>query len=449
MSHKAVHVKLNPNRRTREYCQFLQQESARVWNRAKNFFWRTYRKKGIWLSSNSLQKFNRSDQLHDGEQFYLNSQSIQSVAQQFTDNIKSAHQVRKENPNIRYPYKNKRYFRVLWKGTGNAPSAKVKGRNIILNNGRGNQPLKLRLPSSLANCQPRTVELFWRNGCYWLSLVIKVDFNSQPVEGDGVAACDMFASLTDAWRFRWAYGTTGEIHAMSITDGYEKPLRPSASLRDALIISGRKLREAKQYRNRRVAVLQEKMSKCAKYSRRWRKLNNRKLRIQERAHRRIKDLNHKITFRAIDWCVKHGIKTLVIGDLTGITKNTKGRLSRNTRQKISQWSYYTQKEYLKYKGEEVGIEVVEVSEAYTTKTCPRCGNLNYPKNRNYRCKYCGMQCHRDVVGAYNILTVYRCGFIMADDLFPHPLPKYLRILFTAKRKSSSSPDGGLMVGCDL
>jgi len=201
MSHKAVHVKLNPNRRTREYCQFLQQESARVWNRAKNFFWRTYRKKGIWLSSNSLQKFNRSDQLHDGEQFYLNSQSIQSVAQQFTDNIKSAHQVRKENPNIRYPYKNKRYFRVLWKGTGNAPSAKVKGRNIILNNGRGNQPLNLRLPRTLANCQPRTVELFWRNGCYWLSLVIKVDNDKQPVTGSGVAACDMFASLTDAWRF--------------------------------------------------------------------------------------------------------------------------------------------------------------------------------------------------------------------------------------------------------
>ena len=416
MSIKAVHAKLNPDGRTREYCQFLQQESARVWNRAKNFFWRTYRKKGIWLKSNSLQKYNRSDQLYDDEQFHLNSQSIQSVAQQFTDNLKSAREAKKENPDIRYPYKNKRYFRVLWKGTGNAPSVKVKGRNITLSNGQGNQPLKLRLPRTLANLKPRTVELIWRNGCYWLSLVIKVDDNKQPIKGDGVAACDM-----------------GEIHAMSITDGY-----------DALIISGRKLREAKQYRNRRVAILQEKMSKCTKYSRRWCKLNSRKQRVQERARRRIKDLNHKITFKAIDWCVKRGIKTLAVGDLSGIAKNTKGRLSRNARQKISQWSYYTQKQYLKYKGEEVGIEVVEVNEAYTTKTCPRCGNFNRPKNRNYSCDYCGMRCHRDVVGAYNILTVYRCGCIIADDLFPHPKPKYLRILFTAKRKSSSSPDGGLM-----
>jgi len=139
--------------------------------------------------------------LYDDEQFYLNSQSIQSVAQQFNNNLRAAHKVRKENPDIRYPYKNKRYFRVLWKGTGNSPSAKVKGRNIILNNGRGNQPLNLRLPRTLANCQPRTVELFWRNGCYWLSLVIKVDNDKQPVTGSGVAACDMFASLTDAWRF--------------------------------------------------------------------------------------------------------------------------------------------------------------------------------------------------------------------------------------------------------
>jgi len=416
-SYKALHIKLNPYRRTKEYCQFLQQESARVWNRAKNFFWRTYRKKGIWLSSNSLQKINTRDQLDSEEQFHLNSQSIQSVAQQFSNNLRAAREARKENPLIRYPYKNKRYFRVLWKNSKKSSAVKVKGRNITLKNGQGNKPLKLRLPRTLANCQPSTVELFWRNGCYWLSLVIKVDANNQPVKGDGVAACDM-----------------GEIHAMSITDGY-----------DALIISGRKLREAKQYRNRRVAILQEKMSKYTKYSRRWNKLNRTKQRVQERAYRRIKDLNHKITFKTIDWCVKHGIKILVVGDLTGISKNTKGRLSRSSCQKISQWSYYTQKQYLKYKGEEVGIEVIEVSEAYTTKTCPRCGNFNRPKNRNYVCAYCGMRCHRDVVGAYNILTVYRCGFIIADDLFPHPLPKYLRILFQTKRKSSSSPDGGLMV----
>ena len=185
------------------------------------------------------------------------------------------------------------------------------------------------------------------------------------------------------------------------------------------------------------------MSKCTRHSRRWNKLNRTKQRVRERTRRRILDLNHKITALAIEWCVRRGIKTLAIGDLSGIAQNTTGRLSRRARQKIGQWSFYTQKQYLVYKAKEVGIEVVEVSEAYTSKTCPRCGNLNNPKNRNYTCAYCGLECHRDIVGAYNILTVYRHGFIIADDLFPHPKPKYLRILF--ERRSSSSPGGGLMV----
>ncbi len=420
-TYKAVQTKLNPDKRAREYCQFLQQESARVWNTAKNFFWRTYRKKGLWLSSPSLQKYNRSDQLYPDEQFCLHSQSIQSVAQQFSANLKATREVRKENPDIRYPYKMKKYFRVQWK----AGAIKVKGRNIIFSNGLGNKPLKLRLPRAFANCQPKIVELIWRNG-YWLSLVVKVD-DKDNVIGSSVAACDM-----------------GEIHAIALTDGYE-----------ALIISGRKLRAVKQYRNKRVAQLQEAMSKCTKYSRKWRKLNCTKRRIMERTRRRIRDLNHKITTSAIQWCIEHGISTIVIGDLSGIAQCTKGRLSRRIRQKISQWSFYKQKEYLLYKAKEVGIDVIEVSEAYTSKTCPRCGSINSPNNRNYSCSNCALTCHRDVVGAYNILSMYRYGALVPDDLFSYPTPKYLRIPFQAKRRSSSSPDGGLMVAkghksmCDL
>jgi len=408
--YKTIQVKVNPDKRTAEYCKFLQQESAEVWNQTIRFFWRTYRKKDIWLSANSLTKYNRSDQLDTP--FNLHSQSVQSVIQQFDANRKTAHKLRKDNPTIRYPHKIKRYFRVHWK----QQAIRVNGRNIKLSNGKGNQPLKLRLPKSLANCQPKSVQLLWRNG-YWLSLTIKVDNDNQTVIGDNVVAIDL-----------------GEIHAISMTDGYE-----------ALVISGRKLREAKQYRNKRVAQLQQAMSKCKKYSRKWRKLNRTNRRLLERTNRRIKDLNHKITTSAIDWCVKHNVSTIVIGDLAGIAQSTKGRLARSVRQKISQWSFYKQKEYLQYKAERVGIEVVEVSEAYTSKTCPRCGTLNKPANRNYSCANCNLACHRDIVGAYNILTKHQYGALVPNDLFPYPTPKYLRIPFVSKGKSSSSPDGDLMV----
>ena len=166
-----------------------------------------------------------------------------------------------------------------------------------------------------------------------------------------------------------------------------------------------------------------------------------------KTHRRIKDLNHKITTSAIDWCVKHGVSTIVIGDLSGIAQNTTGRLCRRVRQKISQWSFYKQKEYLQYKAERVGIEVVEVSEAYTSRTCPRCGVLNKPNNRNYSCANCNLECHRDVVGAYNILIKHRYNALVPNDLFPYPKPKYLRISFVSKGKSSSSPDVDLLPKC--
>jgi len=414
MSYKVIQIKLNPSRRTREYCKFLQQESARVWNDTINYHFNHVRDNdGKWLNTTELKAKT------SGGQYSLHSGSIQSVVEQFSDNRKTAKKLRESNPDIKYPYKTKKYFRVLWKGTGNAPAFKVKGRKIYLSNGKGNKPLKLNLPRSLASLQPVTVQLIWRNG-YWLSLTIKTNSNKEAI-GYGIAGCDM-----------------GEIHAMTLTDGY-----------DALVISGRKLREVKQYRNKRVAQLQQAMSKCKKYSRRWRKLNWTKKRVMERTRRRIKDLNHKIACKAISFCLDHNVIDIAVGYLNGIAQNTKGRLSRKIRQKISQWEYYKQKQYLIDKGAKVGIKVIDVSEAYTSKTCPYCGAINPTNDRNYFCSNCNLKCHRDVIGACNILSMAYYGALVSDRMFRSPTTKYLRIPFTPKRvrrvkvKSSSSPDVGL------
>lgn len=60
-------------------------------------------------------------------------------------------------------------------------------------------------------------------------------------------------------------------------------------------------------------------------------------------------------------------------------------------------------EKLKYKCMEHGTELLQVSEAYTTKTCPCCGELNAcTHERIYRCG-CGFKAERDLNGAENIL----------------------------------------------
>ena len=423
-------MKLKLSKSQFQHCQQLSEESARIWNASKNFFWRTYRKKGIWLSESSMKRYIAG-------QFNLHSQSTQAVVEKFYDNLSSAHTLRKANPSIRYPYKNKSWFCVHWKKS----AIKVKGRLIQFSNGKGRQGIVFKLPAYLVDCQPKCVELIWRNG-YWLSLTL--DFpvrRSRPL---------LFAQRehNKQLSFDTAAVDMGEIHAMTITDG-----------REAIVISGRQLRSVKRNRNRRVAQLQRLQSRCkcakpsrasGKDSRRWKRLQAVKSKVMASCHRRTRDLNHKITRIAVNWCTEHDVSKLVIGDVTGISKNTKSkkRVNRKNRQKISQWAFYQQRKYLEYKCDEVGIETTLEPENGTSKTCPKCGNKYRPTGRNYDCQNpeCDLKMHRDVVGACNIRTKNLIGvlngqpptpFGKGDDNFKSPTVKYLRIDDQRSSKSSS------------
>jgi len=393
-----------------QHCQQLSEESARVWNFAKNFFWRTYRKKGIWLSEGALKRYTK-------QRFALHSESVQAVIEKFYTNLKASRILRKANPSIRYPYKNKSWFCVHWK----KKAIKVKGRVISLSNGKGRQSIVFKLPDYLSDCQPRkldtarpairTVELIWRNG-YWLSITLDFpDREHNKQLSFNTAAVDM-----------------GEIHAMTIADGNE-----------AIVISGRQLRSVKRNRNRRVGQLQKLQSRCKKDSRRFNRLQAVKSKVMAECHRRTQDLNHKITRLAVDWCADHDVSKLVIGDVTGISKNTKSekRLNKKNRQKISQWSFYQQRQYLEYKCDEVSIETTLEPEHGTSKTCPKCGNKYKPKGRDYNCQACNLKMHRDVVGASNIRTKHLTGVLNGRDNFKSPTAKYLRIDHWSKSSSGT------------
>ena len=405
-------VRLKLNKPTFQYCQQLSQESAHVWNIAKNFFWRTYRKKGIWLSESALKRYTK-------QRFSLHSDSVQAVIEKFCTNLKAARVLREDNPTIRYPYKNKSWFCVHWK----KKAIKIKGRYIHLSNGRGRQGIVFKLPTYLADYQPRTVELIWRNG-YWLSITLDLPDKEQDKQLNfNTAAVDM-----------------GEIHAMTITDGNE-----------SCVISGRQLRAVKRNRNKRVAQLSRMQSRCTRNSRRWQRLQAVKSKVMAECYRRTRDLNHKITRLAVDWCVEHDVSKLVIGDVSGISKNTKHekRLNRKNRQKISQWAFYQQRQYLEYKCKDIGIETTLEPEHGTSKMCPKCGNKYKPKGRDYDCRNpeCNLKMHRDVVGACNIRTKHLTGVLRrrfitnhnhnGKDNFKSPTVKYLRIDDQKSLKSSS------------
>jgi len=82
-----------------------------------------------------------------------------------------------------------------------------------------------------------------------------------------------------------------------------------------------------------------------------------------------------------------------------------GGLSAIIKRVLGKLSHYRFRQRLQTKCEEYGCQYLEVSEAYTSKTCGMCGYVNYElgRNRIYHCPKCKNDTGRDVNAARNIL----------------------------------------------
>jgi putative transposase len=177
-----------------------------------------------------------------------------------------------------------------------------------------------------------------------------------------------------------------------------------------------------------VRRLEKKAAKCRPSG--WQGKGDKKSKPSKRmlAYRRKlantrKQACHNLTRNIIDECRKRDIGQLVIGDLKGIRKGKDWGKAGN--QKLHAWPFAEIRRQLEYKAEEVGIEVVAVSEAYTSKTCHFCGVVGKRVNRGkFICHDCGIEINADVNGAFGILNkvspgpVY-AGFGVGADL-PSP-----------------------------
>jgi putative transposase len=118
----------------------------------------------------------------------------------------------------------------------------------------------------------------------------------------------------------------------------------------------------------------------------------------------INDILHKYTTHFVGWCLSAGAGTVVIGDLQGIRDRVDYNSTAN--QKIHQWLFRKISDLIKSKAKVLGIKVDFVSEFYTSQTCPVCGTKHKTLTRNFKCPKCGLESHRDLVGAFNIRQKY-------------------------------------------
>ncbi|MCY9524297.1 RNA-guided endonuclease TnpB family protein, partial [Paenibacillus larvae] len=111
-----------------------------------------------------------------------------------------------------------------------------------------------------------------------------------------------------------------------------------------------------------------------------------------------KDQNHKISRQIVDTAIQEGVSIIKLERLENIRKT-----ARKNAKNLHSWTFYQLQQFISYKANLVGIKIVEVNPAYTSQTCPACGEKNKAKDRGYECS-CGFNAHRDRVGAINIMN---------------------------------------------
>ena len=319
----------------------------------------------------------------------LHSQSIQEVRRRYFKNRKGFREKRKNgDEKAKPPYRDKRFQTTTWKKS----AIHFKGKMLVLSNGQGNEPLKVRLPKNFdlkyAMAHIAIVELVYDKGQYSLNFVYGV---GKPLKSnaEGVVGVDI-----------------GEIHLMVSHDGV-----------DTMIFNGRYIRSLYRLRNKVIASYGKKIDRCKRHSQRWWYLVKRKWKRIRQIDNQIRDGLHKHTTKFVKMCKDANIATIVIGDLTGIRDTID--YGKRANQKLHQWAFGKVTELISYKAKALGIKVEVIDEAYTSQTCPKCGSRKKPTNREYTCK-CGFTYHRDGVGAINIRQKYlgRLGVPVAAAMAP-------------------------------
>jgi putative transposase len=137
-----------------------------------------------------------------------------------------------------------------------------------------------------------------------------------------------------------------------------------------------------------------------------RKLGRKKLlrvvrRIGVKESRIANDQLHKIAKAIVDEAERRDA-IIAIGNPKGIRKNGKGR---RFNRKLNSWPFWKLRQCITYKANWRGIAVVEVSEAYTSQRCWRCGTIGARSGIHhglFECPRCGLKENADRNGAFNI-----------------------------------------------
>ncbi|MFJ4514597.1 RNA-guided endonuclease InsQ/TnpB family protein [Streptomyces sp. NPDC088816] len=200
-----------------------------------------------------------------------------------------------------------------------------------------------------------------------------------------------------------------------------------ATTSDGEIMAGRELNRTRVRERKLRAKLQKKGTPSAK-----RRLKKRR----RKEARRARDINHKIAKHVVAEAERTA-RGVALEYLTGIRERV--RLRKPQRATLHSWAFHQLGQFIAYKARRVGVPVVYVDPAYTSRTCAECGHIdraNRVSQARFACRSCGFVDHADRNGSRNIRAraweLWRRG---AASTAPAPAPEQTRRAGAGRKRS--------------
>jgi len=171
------------------------------------------------------------------------------------------------------------------------------------------------------------------------------------------------------------------------------------------VYTARNALSIQRYFNKQIGRVQSKVMSQSKQ-----KWSNKLTQLSNKKRGQIRHFLHTTSHAIVKDCLAEGINRVVVGDLKNIRKGA--NYGKKVNQKLHAWGFSKFTNQLKYKLELEGIQLIEIGEKSTSKTCSQCGykesyKAQCRKHRGlYICRNCGAVMNADVNGALNILKKY-------------------------------------------
>jgi len=393
--YKTIKLKINCNKTDLNKLFQCNRESALIWNECLKFNQLNYKDNKKLHTTRELVDYTKTI---DVQTICANSKQI--IGKKIFDAYNAISKARKVGrTDLNYPWKEKNFYPTEWsyqylfpnyeKNEIRLTTSQYIGEDGKNHNGQQiRMKFKMKIPNNI-----KLLKLIYKNGFYAvISYLVEVE--EREIISNNIASIDL-----------------GEIHAITSIDNNN----------NQLIITGRKIRSLKQFRNKKIAELTSKIDKCKNGSNQRKKYKKALNYLKAKTERQVMDCIHKLTRMYTNWAVEKGISAVYVGDVTNIELHVKS--SKIVNQKLNQWDYGKILHYLEYKLGLEGIKLIKVNEAYSSQICPTCGEKTKPKGRVYKCSNCESEYHRDIVGAWNILN-FNTDYNLK---LPEANIKYLRI----------------------